>query len=220
MIRFHRGAQAAGSRTRRRAGAGARRTVQRRVPRFRMRCLDRVSADDREAQARSVWTAQRAHGAAPRSDGAAARGARCRRHRRRGRGREGGSRRRRGHAGAGFTRERPARAPFRHICRASESLLSARPLAPAAARAGSPSSARISPRALEVAPRRWKVVQHVRKKFTCRDYDKISQAPAPFHALPRDFARPSLLAMILFEEYGQHQTLNCQSERYAGEASS
>ena len=70
---------------------------------------------------------------------------------------------------------------------------------------------------LEVIPRQWKVVQHVREKFTCRDCEKISQAPAPFHVLPRGFAGPSLLAMILFEKYGQHQPLNRQAERYARE---
>jgi len=70
---------------------------------------------------------------------------------------------------------------------------------------------------LEVVPRQWKVVQHVREKFTCRDCEKISQTPAPFHVLPRGFAGPSLLAMIMFEKYGQHQPLNRQSERYARE---
>lgn len=70
---------------------------------------------------------------------------------------------------------------------------------------------------LEVAPRQWKVVQIVREKFTCRACETISQAPAPFHVLPRGFAGPSLLAMILFEKYGQHQPLNRQSERYARE---
>ena len=52
---------------------------------------------------------------------------------------------------------------------------------------------------LEVIPRRWKVIQHVREKFTCRDREKISQVPAPFHAIARGSAGPSLLAMILFE---------------------
>src|SRR5215211_1852200 len=68
---------------------------------------------------------------------------------------------------------------------------------------------------LETIPRQWKVVQYVREKFTCRECERISQAPAPFHVLPRGFAGPSLLAMILFEKYGQHQPLNWQSERYA-----
>jgi transposase len=34
---------------------------------------------------------------------------------------------------------------------------------------------------------------------------------------PRGFAGPNLLAMILFEKFGQHQPLNRQSERYARE---
>jgi transposase len=68
---------------------------------------------------------------------------------------------------------------------------------------------------LEVIPRQWKVIQTVREKFTCRDCEGISQSPAPFHVLPRGWAGPSLLAMILFEKYGQHQPLNRQVERYA-----
>ena len=60
-------------------------------------------------------------------------------------------------------------------------------------------------------------MQTVREKFTCRACETISQAPAPFHVLPRGFAGPSLLAMVLFEKYGQHQPLNRQSERYARE---
>src|SRR6202140_2216075 len=70
---------------------------------------------------------------------------------------------------------------------------------------------------LEGIPRQWKVIQHVREKFTCRDCEKISQAPAPFHVIARGWAGPSLLAMILFEKYGQHQPLNRQAERYARE---
>ena len=34
---------------------------------------------------------------------------------------------------------------------------------------------------------------------------------------PRGFAGPNLLAMILFEKFGQHQPLNRQSERYRRE---
>jgi transposase len=70
---------------------------------------------------------------------------------------------------------------------------------------------------LESIPRQWKVIQHVREKFTCRDCEKISQAPAPFHVIARGWAGPSLLAMILFEKFGQHQPLNRHAERYAGE---
>jgi transposase len=70
-------------------------------------------------------------------------------------------------------------------------------------------------RTLESIPRQWKVVETVREKFSCRDCEKISQAPAPFHAVARGWAGPSLLAMILYEKFGQHQPLNRQAERYA-----
>ena len=70
---------------------------------------------------------------------------------------------------------------------------------------------------LEVIPRQWKVIQTVREKFTCRACEKISQPPAPFHAIPRGWAGPSLIAMLVFEKYGQHQPLNRQAERFARE---
>jgi transposase len=70
---------------------------------------------------------------------------------------------------------------------------------------------------LEVIPRQWKVMQTVREKFSCRECETITQPPAPFHVTPRGFAGPNLLAMILFEKFGQHQPLNRQSERYARE---
>ncbi|MFB9952961.1 IS66 family transposase [Rhizobium puerariae] len=70
---------------------------------------------------------------------------------------------------------------------------------------------------LEAIPRQWKVIQTVRAKFTCRDCEKISQPPAPFHATPRGWAGANLLATILFEKFGQHQPLNRQAERYARE---
>ena len=70
-------------------------------------------------------------------------------------------------------------------------------------------------RTLESIPRRWKVVETVREKFTCRDCERISQAPAPFHVIPRGWAGPSLLAMILYEKFGAHQPLNRLCERFA-----
>ncbi|MGH9345355.1 MAG: IS66 family transposase [Terriglobia bacterium] len=70
---------------------------------------------------------------------------------------------------------------------------------------------------LEVIPRQWKVIRTVREKFTCRDCEKISQAPAPFHAIPRAFAGPSLLAMVSYEKFGMHMPLNRLSDRYARE---
>ena len=70
-------------------------------------------------------------------------------------------------------------------------------------------------RTLETVPRQWKVIETVREKFTCRDCEKISQAPAPFHVITRGWAGARLLAMIVFEKFGQHQPLNRQAERYA-----
>ena len=70
---------------------------------------------------------------------------------------------------------------------------------------------------LEVVPRRWTVIQTVRERFSCRACESVTQPPAPFHAVPRGWAGPSLLAMVLFEKYGQHQPLNRQAERYARE---
>jgi transposase len=116
-----------------------------------------------------------------------------------------------------FTRSKPARKPFpAHLPR--ERVVVPGPTTCSCC--GSSRLARLGEdvtERLEVVPRQWKVVQVVREKFTCRDCEKISQAPAPFSVLPRGFAGPSLLAMILFEKYGQHQPLNRQSERYARE---
>lgn len=116
-----------------------------------------------------------------------------------------------------FERRRPSRKPF------PEHLPRERVVIEAPAACGCCGSGRIVKlgedvtETLEVIPRQWKVVQTVREKFTCRDCEKISQPPAPFHPTPRGRAGPNLLAMILFEKFGQHQPLNRQAERYARE---
>jgi transposase len=116
-----------------------------------------------------------------------------------------------------FTRKRPARQPF------PEHLPRERVVEPGPTQClccGSPRLRKLGEditETLEVIPRQWKVIEHVREKFTCRDCEKISQAPAPFHVLARGWAGPSLLAMILFEKFGQHQPLNRQADRYARE---
>ena len=93
----------------------------------------------------------------------------------------------------------------------------ARDAAPAAARRKLSKLGEDITETLEVIPRRWKVIQTVRENFSCRGCETITQPPAPFHVTPRGFAGPNLLAMILFEKFGQHQPLNRQSERYARE---
>src|SRR6202790_1955430 len=118
---------------------------------------------------------------------------------------------------AAFTRKRPARKPF------PEHLPRQRVIVPgptACLCCGGDRLRKLGEdvtETLEVIPRQWKVIETVREKFTCRDCEKISQAPAPFHVIARGWAGPSLLAMILFEKFGQHQPLNRQAERYGRE---
>lgn len=68
---------------------------------------------------------------------------------------------------------------------------------------------------LELIPRQWKVIQHVREKFSCRSCEAITQPPAPSHPIARGRAGPGLLAHILCSKYGLHLPLNRQSEVYA-----
>lgn len=70
---------------------------------------------------------------------------------------------------------------------------------------------------LELIPRQWKVIQHVREKFSCRACEAINQPPAPSHPIARGRAGPKLLAHILFAKYGLHLPLNRQSDVYARE---
>ncbi|MFC5396042.1 IS66 family transposase, partial [Bosea vestrisii] len=70
---------------------------------------------------------------------------------------------------------------------------------------------------LEEIPRRFKLIETVREKFSCRDCGKVSQPPAPFHATPRGFIGPQLLATIVFDKFGQHIPLNRQSTRFKAE---
>lgn len=70
---------------------------------------------------------------------------------------------------------------------------------------------------LELIPRQWKVVQHVREKFSCRSCEAISQPPAPSHPIARGRAGPTLLAHVLFSKYGLHLPLNRQSAAYTRE---
>ncbi|HYA79484.1 MAG TPA: IS66 family transposase, partial [Methylocystis sp.] len=70
---------------------------------------------------------------------------------------------------------------------------------------------------LECEPRRWKIIERVREKFSCRDCEAISEPPAPSHPIPRGFAGPSLLAMILVGKFCDHLPLNRQSAAFARE---
>ena len=60
---------------------------------------------------------------------------------------------------------------------------------------------------LELVPRQWKVVCHVREKYSCRSCEAITQPPAPSHPIARGRAGPGLLAHVLFSKYGLHLPL-------------
>src|SRR5436305_14501421 len=45
---------------------------------------------------------------------------------------------------------------------------------------------------LELIPRQWKVIQHVREKLSCRSCEQITQPPAPSHPIARGRAGPGL----------------------------
>ncbi|CAN7663815.1 IS66 family transposase [Rhizobium sp. LjRoot258] len=115
----------------------------------------------------------------------------------------------------GFTRKRPVKKPFpAHLPR--ERVVVPGPVACHCC--GSDRLRKLGEditETMESVPRSWKVIQTVREKFSCRDCETISQAPAPFHVIPRGWAGPSLLAMILCDKFGQHIPLNRQVERFA-----
>ena len=70
---------------------------------------------------------------------------------------------------------------------------------------------------LELVPRQWKVIQHVREKYSCRSCEQITQPPAPSHPIARGRAGPGLLAHVLFGKYGLHLPLTRQSTTFARE---
>jgi transposase len=118
---------------------------------------------------------------------------------------------------APFERKRPARKPLPDHLPRERVVISAPEACPCC---GSDRLCKLGEditETLEVIPRQWKVVQTVREKFSCRDCEKITQPPAPFHVTPRGLFGPGFLAMLLFEKFGAHQPLNRQRDRYARE---
>jgi len=68
---------------------------------------------------------------------------------------------------------------------------------------------------LEYVPESFKVIRHIRPKFTCTDCDRIIEAPAPSRPIERGLAAPSLLAHVIVSKYADHLPLFRQSEIYA-----
>ena len=68
---------------------------------------------------------------------------------------------------------------------------------------------------LEYVPESWKVIRHVRPKFSCRICDTIVQAPATGLLARRLRHGPNLLAHVVVAKYANHLPLYRQSEIYA-----
>jgi transposase len=70
---------------------------------------------------------------------------------------------------------------------------------------------------LECVPARFKVVRHIRPKFSCRSCETITQAPMPSLPIERGRPGPALLAHVLVGKYADHLPLYRQAEIYARE---
>jgi transposase len=70
---------------------------------------------------------------------------------------------------------------------------------------------------LEYVPSSFKVVRHVRPKFSCGACQTIVQNAAPSRPIARGLAGPGLLAHVLVSKYCDHLPLYRQSEIYARE---
>ena len=70
---------------------------------------------------------------------------------------------------------------------------------------------------LEYVPQHWKVIRHVRPKYSCARCEQILQAPAPSRPIARGVPGPGLLAHVLVSKYCDHLPLYRQSQIYARE---
>lgn len=68
---------------------------------------------------------------------------------------------------------------------------------------------------LEYVPESFKVIRHVRPKFTCTGCDRVVEGAAPSRPIERGLAAPSLLAHVIVSKYADHLPLFRQSEIYA-----
>ncbi|HEX3142227.1 MAG TPA: IS66 family transposase, partial [Rhizobacter sp.] len=68
---------------------------------------------------------------------------------------------------------------------------------------------------LDYVPASFRVIRHVRPKFSCRVCESITQAPAPEMPIRRGRATAGLLAHVLVAKFADHLPLYRQSEIYA-----
>jgi transposase len=70
---------------------------------------------------------------------------------------------------------------------------------------------------LEWVPGRFKVLRHVRPKYSCAACQILVQVPAPSRPIARSFAGPGFIAHVLVSKFADHLPLNRQSTIYARE---
>jgi transposase len=70
---------------------------------------------------------------------------------------------------------------------------------------------------LEYVPEHWKVIKHLRPKYSCGSCQQIVQAEAPPRPIERSYAGPGLLAHVLVSKYCDHIPYYRQSQIYARE---
>jgi transposase len=68
---------------------------------------------------------------------------------------------------------------------------------------------------LEYVPDSFKVIRHVRPKFSCTGCDRVVEAPAPSRPIDRGLAGPALLAHVIVSKFSDHLPLYRQSEIYS-----
>lgn len=118
---------------------------------------------------------------------------------------------------AAFTRKRRTRRDFPADLPREDVVIPASEQCPCC---GSDDLGRLPPditETLEKVPARYKVIRTIREKASCRQCEKISQPPAPFHVTPRGMFGAHFLASLTFQKYGLHQPLNSQRDRLEAE---
>jgi transposase len=70
---------------------------------------------------------------------------------------------------------------------------------------------------LERMPATYKVIRHVRPKFSCATCEHVIEAPAPARPIDNGLPGPALLAHVLVSKYSDHLPLYRQSQIFARE---
>jgi len=70
---------------------------------------------------------------------------------------------------------------------------------------------------LEYIPSSYRVIRHVRPRFTCACCDKMAQAPAPSRPIARSYFGPGLISHVIISKYMDHTPIYRQCQQAARE---